>query len=156
MLVDGGSSADIVFWDAFWRMGTKQEEIRPIKTSLHAFNGREVKLLGVIVLPVYAADRIVKVKFLVVNTPLAMNVIIGREWIHVVQGVVSKLHRVMRCQSPDGLHTIDIKGDQSQNQRCYSTENKENGVRKMTNHQIEKFDRAKAKENEIPEEDSEK
>ena len=109
-------------------MGIKQEEIQPIKTSLHAFNGAEVKLLRVIVLPVYAVDQIVKVKFLVVNTPSAMNVIMGREWIHVAQGMVSTLHRVMRCQSPDGLYTIDIKGDQSQNQRCYSAENKENRV----------------------------
>ena len=84
MLVDGGSSSDILFWDAFRRMGIKQEEIRRIKTLLHAFNGAEVKPLGAIVLPVYAADRIVKVKFLVVDTHSAMNVIMGREWIHTV------------------------------------------------------------------------
>ena len=40
-----------------------------------------------------------------------MNVIMGREWIHAVKGVVSTLHQVMRCQSPDGLYMIDIKGD---------------------------------------------
>ena len=91
-----------------------------------------------------------------VNTPSAMNVIMGREWIHAVQGVVSTLYRVMRCQSPYGLYTIDIRGDQSQNQRCYNRKNKEEGVRRMTNHQIERFDRAKAKKDEILEEDSEK
>ena len=128
VLVDEQSSSDIPFWDAFRRMEIKEKEIRPVKTSLHAFNGVEVKLLGVIVLPLYAVNRIVEVKFLVVNTPWAMNVIMGREWIHAVQGVVSMLHRVMRCQSPDGLYTIDIKGDQSQNQRCYNTENKEKEV----------------------------
>ena len=96
-------------------MGLKEEEIRPIKTLLHAFNGAEVKPLGVIVLPVYTTDRILEVKFLVVDTPSAMNVIMGREWIHAVKGVVSTLHQVMRCQSLDGLYTINIKGDQSQN-----------------------------------------
>ena len=116
-------------------MGIKEKEIQSINTPLHTFNGAEVKLLGVIVMPVYAVDQIVDVKFLVVNTPLTMNVIMGREWIHAVQGMVLTLHRVMRCKSPDGLYTIDIKGDQSQNQRCYSTENKEKGVRRMTNHQ---------------------
>ena len=121
VLVDGRSSSDILFWDAFRRMGIKQEEIRPVKTSLHAFNGAEVKPLGVIVLLVYATDQIMAVKFLVVNTPSAMNVIMGREWIHAMQGVVSTLHQVMRWQSLDGLYTIDIKGDQSHNQRCYGT-----------------------------------
>ena len=123
---------------------------------LHAFNGAEVKPLGMIVLLVYTPDRIVKVKFLVVDTPSAVNVIMGRGWIHAVHGVVSTLHRIMRCQSSYGLYAIDIKGDQSQNQIYYNAKNKENEVRKMTNHQIEKFDRAKAKEDEIPEEDNEK
>ena len=121
MLVDGGSNSNILFGDAFWRMGIREEEIRPIKTSLHAFNGAEVKPLRVIVLPVYATNRIVEVKVLVVNTSSAMNVIMGSKWIHVVQAVVSTLYRVMRCQSPDGFYATDIKGDQSQNQRCYST-----------------------------------
>ena len=91
-----------------------------------------------------------------VNTHLAMNVIMGREWIHTMKGVVSTLHQVMRCQSLDGLYTIDIKRDQSQNQRCYNTENKERGVQRMINNQIERFDKAKTNENEVPEEDSEK
>ena len=126
-------------------MGIKEEEIRPIKTSLYAFNGAKVKPLRVIAFPVYVADRIMEVIFLVVDTPSAMNMIMGREWIHAVKGVVSTHHQVMRCQSSDGLYTIYIKGDQSQNQGCYSTENKERGVQKMTNHQIERFDKAKAK-----------
>ena len=78
VLVNGGSSSDILFWDAFRRMGIKQEEIRPVKTLLHTFNGAEVKPLGMIVFPVYAVDQIVNVKFLVVNTPSAMNVIMGK------------------------------------------------------------------------------
>ena len=49
-------------------MGIEKDEIRTVKTSLHAFNGTEVKPLGVIALPVYAADRITEVKFLVVDT----------------------------------------------------------------------------------------
>ena len=73
-------------------MGLKKEEIQPIKTSLHAFNGAEVKPLGMMILPMYAADRVVMVKFMVVDTPSAINVIMGREWIHVVKGVVSTLH----------------------------------------------------------------
>ena len=39
VLVDGGNSSDILFLDAFRRMGIKQEEIRPVKASLLAFNG---------------------------------------------------------------------------------------------------------------------
>ena len=92
VLVDGGSSFDILFWDAFRRMGIEKEEIRPVKTSLHTFNGDEVKPLGIIALRIYAAYRVIEVKFLVVDTHSVMNVIMAREWIHAVKGVVSTLH----------------------------------------------------------------
>ena len=94
-------------------MGIDKEMVQPVKISLHSFNGVEVKPIGMIALLVYATDRILEVKFLVVDTLSAMNVIMGREWIHDVKGVVSTLHQVMRCQSPNGLYIIDIKGDQS-------------------------------------------
>ena len=69
-------------------MGIEKEAIRPVKTPLHAFNGAELKHLGMITLLVYAANQVIEVKFLVVDTPSAMNIIMGREWIHVVKGVV--------------------------------------------------------------------
>ena len=78
-------------------MGIDKEMIQLIKTSLHVFNGAEVKPLGTIALLVYATYRIIVVTFLVVDTPSTMNVIMGREWIHAIKGVVSTLHQVMRC-----------------------------------------------------------
>ena len=140
-------------------MGIDKEMIRPVKNSLHASNHIEVKPLGVIVLPIYAADCVLEVKFLVVDTPSAMIVIMGREWIYAVKGVVSTLHQVMRCQPPNGLYTIDIKGDQSQSRRCYSIESQgeeQREVRRMTKNQIEKFDRAKDVEEEVLEDDNAK
>ena len=138
----------------------KESQInRPIKTYLHTFNGAEVKPLGVIALQVYGVDRMIEVKFLVVDIPSAMNVIIGRKWIYAIKGVVSTLHQVMRCQSPDGLYTIDIKGNQSQSRRCSNIEIREEEhrrVRRMTKSQTEKFDNVKDAEEEILEDESDK
>ena len=50
VLVDGGRSSDILFWEAFQRIMIDKEMIRLVKTSLHAFNGLEVKPLGVVAL----------------------------------------------------------------------------------------------------------
>ena len=65
----------------------------------------------------------------------------GREWSHNVKGVVSTLHQVMRCQSPNELYTIDIKGDQSQSRRCYKVESRDKEqriVRRMKKGQIKR------------------
>ena len=69
---------------------------------------------------VYAAERTLPMNFLVVESRLAFNAIMGRGWIHAMHGVVSTLHQVMRCQSLDGRYTIDIRRDQSQARRCHT------------------------------------
>ena len=56
VLVDGGSSSNILLWDAFQRMGIEKEEILPVKTSLYVVNGFKAKPLGVVALPVYSVD----------------------------------------------------------------------------------------------------
>ena len=76
---------------------------------LVAFNSERVMLVGVIRLKVHATKRIFDVDFLVVDCYSTLNAIMSRMWIHSMQAVVSTLHQVMRCQSPDGTYTIDIR-----------------------------------------------
>ena len=71
-----------------------------------------------------------------------MNVIIGRGWIHVVKGVVLTLHQVMRCQSSNGLYTINIKGDHTQGKRCYNIIQGE-GIQRLNEEQIKKMEKQK-------------
>ena len=69
---------------------------------------------------VHGAERTLPVNFLVIESKSTFNAIMGRGWIHAMHGVVSTLHQVMRCQSPDERYTIDICGDQSQARRCHT------------------------------------
>ncbi|CAB4264421.1 unnamed protein product [Prunus armeniaca] len=50
------------------------------------------------------------VTFVVVDAPSAYNVIMGRDWIHIMDGEASTRCQVMRCLTNNGLGTIDIKG----------------------------------------------
>ena len=86
---------------------------------MYVFDNTEEKPRGTIMLPVYAAERIVPVEFLIIDNPSPINAIIGKRWIHVVREVVSTLHQVMRCQASNGQYTIDIWGDRTQSNRCY-------------------------------------
>ncbi|XP_062118943.1 uncharacterized protein LOC133832647 [Humulus lupulus] len=86
VLVDEASGIDVLFWEAFQKMGLEE-----------------------------------KVDFLIVDSITSYNAIMGGNWTHRMQGVVSTLHQVMRCQSPNGHYTIDIKGYQRKAKKCYLT-----------------------------------
>ncbi|PON52735.1 hypothetical protein PanWU01x14_206960 [Parasponia andersonii] len=120
VLVDGGSSVDILFLNTFNNMGLDRSALRPTCQPLFAFDSTRVCPLGIITLDVRAAERCVNVDFIVVDCQSSFNVIMGRGWVHAIHGVASTLHQVLRCQSKDDTYTIDIKGDQASARKCFS------------------------------------
>lgn len=103
-------------------MGIDKSTIRPVNTKIYAFDGSRVNPIGTVTLPVYAAERILLTTFFIVDTPAAVNAIMGREWIHSIEGVVSTLHQLIRCSSPNGQYTIDIRGDSGRERGCFNVE----------------------------------
>ena len=93
VLVDGGSSSDVIFWSALRRIRVVEELIRPTSTHIYVFNGTKVNPIGTIDLSVYVADRVLIVKFFVVDTQSTVNTIMGWEWIHSIRGMVLTLHQ---------------------------------------------------------------
>ena len=97
VLIDGRSSVEVLFWDAFQKMGLDEQMLVPVESPLVAFDGTRVCPKGTSRLMVYAAERILLVNFLVIECRYSFNTIMGRGWIHSMHGVVSTLHQVMRC-----------------------------------------------------------
>jgi hypothetical protein len=52
LLVNNGSSANIIFADAFDKMGLSKDLLQPPDTPLSGFGGRDIHALGKVVLPV--------------------------------------------------------------------------------------------------------
>ncbi|PON96306.1 hypothetical protein TorRG33x02_078950, partial [Trema orientale] len=121
VLIDRGSSADVLFLNTFENMGLNRSMLRPTYQPLFAFDSNRVSPLRVATLKVHATDRSLDVDFVVVDCQSSFNAIMGRGWIHAMHRVASTLHQVLRCQSTDGTHTIDIRGDQTSARKYFST-----------------------------------
>ncbi|KAJ9544420.1 hypothetical protein OSB04_024127 [Centaurea solstitialis] len=82
ILIDGGSSANVIFADTLKVVGIERSEIVRRSTTLIGFNGDPMNTLGEIILPVFAKGINKQTKFNVVDCQSAYNVILGRPWIH--------------------------------------------------------------------------
>ena len=81
MLIDNGSSADILYYPAFQQMSINKELLCPVNASLIGFGGMKVLPVGTISLPVmvgsYPRQINKEVNFLVVDCSSSYNAIIG-------------------------------------------------------------------------------
>ncbi|XP_059664111.1 uncharacterized protein LOC132309867 [Cornus florida] len=119
VLIDPGSSANIITKTVFEQLEIPSSSIRPTSSPLIGFYGTRVDPLGVIDLSVTAAKRTLKENFVLTEIHPSYNLIMGRGWIHRMRGVPSTLHQVMRCLSPDGKEVIILWGDQVAAKECY-------------------------------------
>ncbi|XP_021748588.1 uncharacterized protein LOC110714389 [Chenopodium quinoa] len=121
-LVDGGSSANILFARVFDAMRIGRKYLTPVSYPVIGFNGSTVRPEGSIVLQVRMGEgpavRDVMAEFLVIDEPSAYNAIVGRPLIHDMQAVVSTYHLTMVYISNVGT-TEHVRGSQTMARECY-------------------------------------
>uniref|UniRef100_A0A2N9ESE1 Uncharacterized protein n=1 Tax=Fagus sylvatica TaxID=28930 RepID=A0A2N9ESE1_FAGSY len=121
VLVDNGSSADIIYLPAYQQMKVDKEQLKPIDIPLVGFTGDRVKPLGVVSLVIeagtYPRQVRTSVEFLVVDCPSAYNVIIGRPTLNKLRAVTSTYHLLVRFPTEHGIG--ELKGDQATARECY-------------------------------------
>ncbi|KAM1879468.1 hypothetical protein ACFX14_041340 [Malus domestica] len=123
ILVDTGASVNIMFAEAFRALNVAEHLLNRSISPLISFSGDIVQPLGSIHLPFtistcpYTATIVTN--FLVVDCPMAYNVIFGRTCINDLKAMVSTHMLLMKFPTPYGNGYI--KGDQFSVRSCYNS-----------------------------------
>lgn len=111
VLVDQGSSAEIMYLSLFKELNIPQSSLVPTNVPLIGFSGTPVWPLGKIVLPVVTGLVAVNMEFIVVDAPSPYNAILGRNWLHSIKAIASTYHQVVWYIGATGRQE-DLYGDQ--------------------------------------------
>jgi len=130
ILIDGGSSVNIVQLDVLKKMNIPEFEIVPRSSVLVGFSGETKNTLGDIKLPIYIEGVNSIQKFCVIDTLSCCNVILGRPWIHDMKVVPSTYHQCVKLPTPWGVVKID--SDQQEAKNCYTSSMKSASKPKAT------------------------
>ncbi|KAK3013084.1 hypothetical protein RJ639_008975 [Escallonia herrerae] len=100
VLVDNGSSAEILFYDAFRKMNILTDRLQKMDSPLYGFSNHSVAVEGIIALSVTIGtpptQANLMLDFMVVKVPSAYNAILGRPTLNQLQAVVSTYHLKMK------------------------------------------------------------
>nr|XP_023881236.1 uncharacterized protein LOC111993638 [Quercus suber] len=110
VLVDNGSSVDILYYSACQQMKISREQLVPTNAPLVGFGGAKVFLLGAVTLAVTAGDypqQITKdVTFLVVDHSSAYNAILGRPTLNAWKAATSTYHLMIKFPTEYGVREL--------------------------------------------------
>ncbi|RRT31201.1 hypothetical protein B296_00056810 [Ensete ventricosum] len=123
IMIDMGSSADILYFDVFQRLGLTDQDLAPLTSTLTGFTGNFVSPLGTTTIPVTFGgeprSKTLLVSFMVVKLPSAYNAIIGHPTLNRLRTVVSTYHRILKFPTRTGVD--EVRSDPRESMQCYLT-----------------------------------
>jgi len=122
VLMDQGSSADVMFWSTFNKLQLSPDLLRPYTGCLYGFAGDQVEVRGYLELRTTFTDgtasRTESIRYLVVNANSAYNILLGRPPLNRLRAVASTRHMKMKLPDLSG-RVIVIKSDQEDARKSY-------------------------------------
>ena len=110
VLIDNGSSADIIFTSTFDKMGIRREKLELINGHLIGLSREKVLPLGSVQLVLTLGDpscqATMTIKFLIVDAPSAYNMLLGRPSLNAIRAVPFAYHMVVKFPMDNGVGMV--------------------------------------------------
>ena len=130
VLVDNGSSVDIILASAFDKRGIGREKLEPVNTHLRGFSGEKVLPLGSIQLVLTLGEppcqATTTARFLIVDAPSAYNMLLGTPSLNSINAIPSSYHMIIKFPTVHGVGMV--RGNQRVARECYTTYMKQRAV----------------------------
>ncbi|XP_064992488.1 uncharacterized protein LOC135629222 [Musa acuminata AAA Group] len=123
IMVDTWSSTDVLYLDAFKKLGLTNEDLTPMNSALTGFTEDSISPLGTTTLPVTIGKepraKMTMTTFMVVDLPSAYNIILSRLTLNKLKAIVSTYHRAIKFPTSVGVR--ESRSDPRESRRCYLT-----------------------------------
>ena len=121
MLIDNGSSVDIIYLPVFQQMKLDKKRIKPFTSPLVSFTGDRIFPAGIITLIIiartYLAQVTKEIDFLIVDCLSTYNIILGRPALNRLRAGMLTYYLKLKFPTP---HRVgEIRGDQVLARNCY-------------------------------------
>ena len=121
ILVDNGSSADVIYLPAFQQLKLDPKRLRPFESPFVSFSGDRVYPKGIVTLTItvrtHPRQLTRQLNFLVVDYPSSYNVIIGRSTLNKWKAATSTY--CLKVKFPTDNRIGEVKEDQILDKECY-------------------------------------
>ncbi|XP_072064426.1 uncharacterized protein [Arachis hypogaea] len=123
VLLDPGSSADILFFTTFQKMKLSTNILQPYSGELVGFSGERVPVMGSVWLQTTLGEQPLSktqdVQYLVVDCFSPYNVILGRPFLNKFTAIVSTFHLCVKFPVQDSI-VATIHSDLHEARQCYN------------------------------------
>ncbi|XP_072077773.1 uncharacterized protein [Arachis hypogaea] len=123
VLLDPGSSADILFFTTFQKMKLSTNILQPYSGELVGFSGERVPVMGSVWLQTTLGEQPLSktqdVQYLVVDCFSPYNVILGRPFLNKFTAIVSTFHLCVKFPVQDNI-VATIHSDLHEARQCYN------------------------------------
>ncbi|XP_058762353.1 uncharacterized protein LOC131635725 [Vicia villosa] len=106
VLVDTGSSLNVLPKSSLMRLDYSGVEIRPSELTVRDFDGSKRSVFGEVDLPIMIGPQLFTITFFVMDIHASYSCLLGRPWIHAAGAVTSTLHQKLKFATQGKIVTI--------------------------------------------------